>query len=151
MSAVKGDDVQFGTEVPPAPDSGVPAASAGPPSRTRTWTAIAAVAIVLVAAVFTIYHERHSFADTLHRVGVGTMLASSPVHASRSVPVRPALNLPSEWRCSKWPNSWPSTAPSSASLRTRSQIGSRAASLEVWEVAGDAAMSYSRTITSASG
>jgi uncharacterized membrane protein YbhN (UPF0104 family) len=66
MSAVKGDEVQVEMPVP----------ATAPPSRTRTWTAVGVVLVVLVAAVFAIYHERHSFADTLHRVGVGTMLAS---------------------------------------------------------------------------
>lgn len=68
MSAVKGDVVSTDGDAPP------PIAPA--PSKARTLMAIGAVVVVLVAAVFAIYRERHSFTDTLHRVGIGSMLES---------------------------------------------------------------------------
>ena len=68
MSAVEGDVVSTNGEAQ------APVAPA--PSKARTLMAIGAVVVVLVAAVFAIYRERHSFTDTLHRVGIAAMLES---------------------------------------------------------------------------
>ncbi|MCU1656877.1 MAG: hypothetical protein JWO57_1533 [Pseudonocardiales bacterium] len=42
----------------------------------------AVVAVVVAAAAFAIYHQRHSFADALDKIGVGAMLASLVVGAA---------------------------------------------------------------------
>jgi uncharacterized membrane protein YbhN (UPF0104 family) len=46
------------------------------PSKTRTLAAAVVVVIVMAAAIIAIYNERHSFADTLHKVGIATMIES---------------------------------------------------------------------------
>ncbi len=56
-----------------------PAAARG--NRRRTVVGVAFIALIVVAAAFAIYRQRHSFVDALDKIGAGAMIGSLAVAA----------------------------------------------------------------------